>query len=77
MAAPLLPSNTWTLYHPASVLYYLTDGKLKITYPDGRTEERNVKAGTSAWSEAVTHAVENVGSHELHEVHTELKGPTR
>jgi|GEM_PF-343278 quercetin dioxygenase-like cupin family protein len=63
--------------HPASVLYYLTDGKLKITYPDGRTEERNVKAGTSAWSEAVTHAVENVGANELHEVHTELKGPTR
>src|SRR5262250_1426770 len=46
--------------HPASTLYYLTDGKLKVTYPDGRTEERTVKAGTAVWSQAVTHAVENV-----------------
>ena len=59
--------------HPASTLYYLTDGKLKVTYPDGRTEERTVKAGTAVWSEAVTHAVENVGANDFHEVHTELK----
>jgi quercetin dioxygenase-like cupin family protein len=59
--------------HPASVLYYLTDGKLKVTYPNGKTEEREVKAGTAVWSGAVTHAVENVGSKEFHEVHTELK----
>jgi quercetin dioxygenase-like cupin family protein len=59
--------------HPASTLYYLTDGKLKITYPNGKTEERTVRAGTSVWSEAVTHAVENVGSNDFHEVHTELK----
>jgi quercetin dioxygenase-like cupin family protein len=59
--------------HPASVLYYPTDGKLKITYPDGRTEEREIKAGTAVWSDAVTHAAENIGSTEFHEVHTELK----
>ena len=63
--------------HPSSTLYYLTDGKLKITYPDGRTEERTVKAGTAVWSEAVTHAVENVGANEFHEVHIELKEPTK
>jgi quercetin dioxygenase-like cupin family protein len=63
--------------HPASTLYYLTDGRLKITYADGRTEVRTVKAGTAVWSEPVTHAVEIVGSNELHEVHTELKGPTK
>jgi beta-alanine degradation protein BauB len=59
--------------HPAGVLYYLSDAKLKITYLDGNTEEREVKAGTAVWSEAVTHAAENVGATELHEVHTELK----
>jgi quercetin dioxygenase-like cupin family protein len=59
--------------HPAGTLYYQSDAKLKITYPDGKTEEREVKAGTAAWSEAVTHAAENVGATELHEVHTELK----
>ena len=40
--------------HPAGILYYLTDGKLKVTYPDGKTEEREVKAGTAMWSEPVT-----------------------
>ncbi len=63
--------------HPAGILYYLSyylsDAKLKITYPDGKTEEREVKARTAVWSAAVTHAVENVGITELHEVHTELK----
>jgi beta-alanine degradation protein BauB len=63
--------------HPASTLYYLTDGKLKITYPDGRTEERTVRAGTAFWSEAVTHSVENLGANEFHEVHTELKPTTK
>lgn len=63
--------------HPASVLYFLTDGKLKITYSDGRTEVRTVKAGTSVWNEAVTHAVENVGANEFREVHVELKGVTK
>jgi beta-alanine degradation protein BauB len=59
--------------HPASILYYLTDAKLKITYPDGKTEERDVKAGTAVASDAVTHTAENIGATELHEVHTELK----
>lgn len=59
--------------HPAGILYYLSDAKLKITYPDGKTEEREVKAGTAVWSEAVTHAVKNIGTTSLHEVHTELK----
>ena len=52
--------------HPASTLHYLTDGKLKITYPDGRIEERTVKAGSAVWSEAVTHAVENIGTNDYH-----------
>jgi hypothetical protein len=60
--------------HPAGILYYLSDATLKMTYPDGKTEVRDVKSGTAVWSEAVTHAVENIGTTELHEVHTELKG---
>jgi quercetin dioxygenase-like cupin family protein len=59
--------------HPAGILYYLSDAKLRITYPDGKTGEREVKAGTAIWSEAVTHAAENIGPTELHEVQTELK----
>ena len=63
--------------HPAGILYYLSDAKLKITYLDGKTEVREVKSGTAVWSEAVTHAVENVGLTELHEVQTELKEQLR
>ena len=63
--------------HPASVLYYLTDGRLKITYPDGRVEERTIKAGTAVWSDSVTHAAQNLGTSEFHEIHTELKPPRR
>jgi quercetin dioxygenase-like cupin family protein len=61
--------------HPANVAYFLTDGKLKITFPDGKTEEREVKAGVAAWSEGVTHAAENVGTTEFHELQIELKKP--
>jgi len=63
--------------HPASVVYYLTDAKVKYTYPDGRTEERTVKAGTAFWIEAVRHGVENVGSNEFHGLHIELKEPAK
>ena len=61
--------------HPANVVYFLTDGKIKITYPDGKTEEREVKAGVAGWSEGVTHAAENVGTTEFHELQIELKKP--
>jgi len=63
--------------HPSSVVYYLTDAKVKYTYPDGRTQERTVKAGTALWIEAVTHDVENVGANEFHGLHIELKEPTK
>jgi quercetin dioxygenase-like cupin family protein len=63
--------------HPVGILYYLSDAKLKITYPDGTSAERAVKAGTAVWSDAVTHAAENIGATELHEVQTELKGPAK
>jgi beta-alanine degradation protein BauB len=65
--------------HPASVSYVLSDGKLRVTLPDGKTVEREPKAGTSSWSEAVTHAVENIGTSEFTQVQIELKnaGPAK
>src|ERR1051325_11445895 len=32
--------------HPHNVGYYLSDAKVKITTPDGKTQERELKAGT-------------------------------
>jgi len=63
--------------HPAYVVYFLSDGKTRFTYPDGKTEEREGKAGAAAWSEAVTHAAENVGTTELHVLNIELKGTAK
>src|ERR1700745_2491290 len=41
--------------HPASVVYFLTDAKFKFTFPDGKTQEAEGKAGTAIWRGAVTH----------------------
>ncbi len=60
--------------HPANVVYFLTDAKTKFTYPDGKTEVREAKAGEARWSEAVTHTSENVGTTEIHLLQIELKG---
>ena len=65
--------------HPASVSYVLSDGKLRVTLPDGKTADREPKAGTSSWSDPVTHAVENIGTTEYTQVQIELKnaGPAK
>jgi quercetin dioxygenase-like cupin family protein len=60
--------------HPANVVYYVSDAKVKNTLPDGKTVVREIKAGTAFWNEPLTHAVENVGPAEVHLVQTEMKG---
>jgi oxalate decarboxylase/phosphoglucose isomerase-like protein (cupin superfamily) len=59
--------------HPANVSYFLTDGKLKVTLPDGKVIERSPKAGTAGWSDPVTHAAENIGTTDFQQVQVELK----
>jgi quercetin dioxygenase-like cupin family protein len=59
--------------HPAGVVYVLSGAKLKITYPDGRTEERTGTAGETIWREPTTHALENVGDTEAHAIAIDLK----
>ena len=61
--------------HPANVAYFLTDGKLKITLPNGKADVRTIKAGTANWSEPATHAAENVGSADFEEIQIEMKQP--
>jgi len=63
--------------HPHNVAYFLKDAKVKITLPNGKTEERNIKAGSSSWSEATTHEAENIGTTELEEIQIELKSPEK
>src|ERR1700686_4218608 len=61
--------------HPDNVSYFLTDGKLKITLPDGKVIERSPKAGTAGWSDATTHAAENIGTTAFPQAQAELKAP--
>jgi quercetin dioxygenase-like cupin family protein len=61
--------------HPASVSYVLSDGKLRITLADGKTVDKEPKAGSATWSDAVTHVVENIGTSEFTQVQIELKNP--
>jgi quercetin dioxygenase-like cupin family protein len=59
--------------HPHGLSVYFTDWDAKVTV-DGRAAQVNHrKAGTFAWSDAVIHTVQNVGTSEGHVLRIELK----
>ena len=59
--------------HQANVVYSLNSAKAKYTYADGKTEERELKAGEAVWSDGVTHATENTGTTESRALVIEFK----
>ena len=59
--------------HPASVVVCLTDQDVKFTFPDGKTEERHMKAGQSELHAAGKHLPENLSDKPLEAVLVELK----
>jgi quercetin dioxygenase-like cupin family protein len=59
--------------HPGAVAVFLTDGNVKFTYPDGKTEDMQVKAGESRWTKAGKHLPENVGDKPFDLILVELK----
>ncbi len=63
--------------HLASVIYNFSGGKTKFTYPDGRSEERERKAGTVIWREEETHTSEYLGPGEAHVLLVEFKGSAK
>ena len=60
-------------YHPGSVAVYLTDGKTKMTTPDGKAEDMGTKAGAAVWAPAGSHLPQNTGDKKLELVLVELK----
>lgn len=60
--------------HPQSIVYFLSDFKLKSTYPDGKTVEAEAKQGTAAWREPITHEDENIGTTVARVLVIEMKG---
>jgi quercetin dioxygenase-like cupin family protein len=61
--------------HPPGVLYVLSGAKLRVTFADGRTEEKAFATGATLWRDPVTHAVENMGDTEAHIIAVDLKSP--
>jgi len=63
--------------HPDLVAIFLTDGRVKFTYPGGKTEERDMKAGTALFTPAVKHLPENITDSDMEIILVELKTPRR
>jgi quercetin dioxygenase-like cupin family protein len=63
--------------HPNAVAIFQTDSHVRFTYPNGKTEERDVKAGQTLWTPAVKHLPENLGDSDMEVILVELKTPKR
>lgn len=61
--------------HPGSVAVFLTDGKVKFTTPDGKSQEAAAKAGEVQWEVGGLHLPENVGTKPFELILVELKNP--
>jgi len=59
--------------HPDHVVYFLDDGKLRLTAPGGKTQDLEVKAGQTVFLPAQDHEAENIGSTDARLVVMELK----
>jgi hypothetical protein len=59
--------------HPPGVVYTLADATLRISLPDGTSEDHPSTAGQVSWRDWTTHAAENVGQTEAHVLAIELK----
>jgi quercetin dioxygenase-like cupin family protein len=59
--------------HPNSIAVFITDGHVKFTLPDGKSQEVTVKAGQSQWTPAGKHLPENIGDKPFEVVLVEMK----
>ena len=60
-------------HHRPHVVYVLQGFEIRFTFPDGSTGIRKTKTGDVLWSDAVTHASENIGDSDAHGILVELK----
>ena len=59
--------------HPDLVVVYLTDMRIKMTLPDGKTQEQSGKAGDAQWTPAGTHLPENLSDKPAEGILVEFK----
>ena len=60
--------------HPNLVAVFLSDGKGKFTFPDGKTQDFTTTKGQTMWADAGTHLPENTSDTPLDGILVELKG---
>ena len=60
--------------HPNAVAVFITDGHVKFTGADGKSQDQMVKAGSSTWTPGAKHLPENLGDKPFELVLVELKG---
>jgi beta-alanine degradation protein BauB len=59
--------------HPKSVAICLNDQRLRFTFPNGKSEDADLRRGQTVWLDGISHAVENVGTEDVSSVVVELK----
>ena len=59
--------------HPDLVVVYLTDMQIKMTLPDGKSQEQSGKAGEAQWTPAGTHLPENLSDKPAEGILVEFK----
>jgi quercetin dioxygenase-like cupin family protein len=64
-------------WHPAGVAIFQTDGRVKFTYPNGKTEERDMRVGQIALTPAGRHLPENMSDSDMEVILIEMKTPKR
>jgi quercetin dioxygenase-like cupin family protein len=61
--------------HPALVGVMLTDGQIRFTYPNGKSEDISARAGQVLSFPATEHLPENLSDHPFEAIAVELKPP--
>jgi quercetin dioxygenase-like cupin family protein len=59
--------------HPDSVAIFQTDGRVRFTFPNGKTEEQDMKAGQAMFTPAGRHLPENLTDNDMEVILVELK----
>ena len=59
--------------HPDGVIVFLNGGKVKFTFPDGKTEIREMKPGEAQYTPHMVHLPENESDKPMDAVLIELK----
>ncbi len=59
--------------HPDAIVIPMNDSKVRFTLPDGKSEERDMAAGSAMYTPAVTHTPENIGKSPIDGILVEFK----